>query len=295
MNRFSKFSSRNFHYLSLLPVIIALITLTLFPIIYTLFLSFNEWSMDTGQPTFNSLTNYFNLIRDNNFWNGLRLTFTYTFLAVSIELILGFIIASLLNQKIRFIGLFRFFLILPMVVTPVVVGLTWRILYSPSFGLINYFLSLLSIGPIAFLSQPQTAMYAVVFTDIWQWTPFMFLMSYAGLQALPNEPYDAAIVDGASTFQVLTHITLPLIKNVIVLAVIFRAIDAFFSFDIIFMLTKGGPGTATQTLNIYNFYTGFNWLNLGYASAIATIMLVVIICFVLLITIITRTSLMEVD
>ena len=123
----------------------------------------------------------------------------------------------------------------------------------------------------------------------------MFSMIYAGLQSLPNEPFDAALVDGASPFQVLRHITFPLLKNIIVLAIIFRAIDAFFSFDIIFMLTKGGPGTATQTLNIYTFYTGFNWLNLGYAAAIATIMLVIIVSFVLLLTRITRTSLMEVD
>lgn len=295
MGKFSKFSTRNFHYFSLLPVVITLIFLTLFPIIFTLFLSFHEWSVETGRPIFNGLANYINMIKDNNFWNGLRCTFTYTFLAVGFEFILGFVIALLLNQKIKFIGVFRFFLILPMVITPVVIGLTWRIMYSPSFGLINYFLSLLGIAPKAFLSQPQTAMYSLIFTDIWQWTPFMFLMIYAGLQVLPNEPYEAAIVDGASSFQVLRYITIPLLKNIIVLAIIFRTIDAFFSFDIIFILTKGGPGTATQTLNIYTFYTGFNWLNLGYAAAIATIMLVIIVSIVFLLTRIAGISLMEVD
>ena len=296
MNRFSKFIQKNFPYLTLSPAIIILLMLTLFPVIYSVVLSFNELSIEVSQPTFIGFRNYIQMLTDDkDFWNGLRLTITYTFLAVSIEFILGFIIASLLNQKIRFIKVFRLFLILPLVITPVVAGLTWRILYSPSFGLINYFLSLLNIGPKSWLSQPQTALFAVVFVDVWQWTPFMFLMLYAGLQSLPNEPYEAAFVDGASSIQILRHITLPLLKNIIVLAMIFRTIDAFLSFDIIFILTKGGPGTATQTLNMYSFYTGFNWFNLGYTAAISTIMLVILVFIVWLITRIARTSLVGVD
>lgn len=294
MNKFDKLIEKNFNYLTVLPVVIILFTLTLFPIISSLFLSFNKVS-EISQITFIGFKNYIDMLTDDkDFWNGLRLSITYTFLAVGIEFMLGFIMALLLNQEIRFIKVLRFFLILPMVITPIVTGLVWHILYSPSFGLINYILSLLGIGPKAWLTQTQTAMYAVVFTDIWQWTPFMFLMLYAGLQSLPNEPYEAALIDGASSIQMLRYITLPLLKNIIVLAIIFRSIDAFFSFDVIFALTKGGPGTATTTLNIYSFYTGFNWFKLGYTAAIATTMLVIIVCIVYLFTLITRTSLKEI-
>ena len=252
--------------------------------------------METGTPTFIGFKNYVQMVtEDKNFWHGLKLTLTYTVVAVSIEFIIGFIIASLLNQKLKLVGLFRILLILPMVITPVVIGLTWRILYSPTFGLINYFLSLFGIQGKAWVADAQTALWAVIFVDVWQWTPFMFLMIYAGLQSLPTEPFDAALVDGASTIQTLRYITLPLLKNIIVLAVIFRSIDAFFAFDIIFMLTKGGPGTATQTLNIYSFYTGFNWLHLGYVAAIATSMFVMIFVFVLMLVKLSRTTLAGID
>jgi len=293
MDKFSKFINEKFIYLTLLPVLIILFMVTALPIISTLFLSFNK-VRGFGQSIFIGFENYISLAHDRDFWNGLRLSIEYTFLAVGIEFILGFIIALLLNQKIRSIKLFRLLLILPMVITPIVSGLIWRILYNPTFGLINYILSLLGISPKAWLTTPSTALYATVFTDVWQWTPFMFLMIYAGLQALPNEPYEAALVDGASLIQILRYVTIPLLKNIIVLAIIFRSIDAFFTFDAIFALTKGGPGTTTTTLNIYSFYTGFNWLKLGYTAAIAVIMLVVIACIIYLFSLITRTSLKEV-
>lgn len=296
MPKIRTLSKKRFHLVSLLPAFIALFILTLFPILYTLYFGLNEWSVETGTPTFVGFKNYVKMVtEDKNFWHGLRLTLTYTVVAVSIELIIGFIIASLLNQKLKLVGLFRILLILPMVLTPVVIGLTWRILYSPTFGLINYLLSLFGIQGRAWVADAKTALWAIIFVDIWQWTPFMFLMIYAGLQSLPTEPFDAALVDGASPIQMLRKITLPLLKNIIVLAIIFRSIDAFFAFDIIFMLTKGGPGTATQTLNIYSFYTGFNWLHLGYVAAIATTMFVIIFVFVLMLVKLSRTPLAEID
>jgi len=289
--KFEKFINRNFAYLALITPIVILLSLTLFPIIYSFFLGFSNTEIGTGKQIFVGFNNFINLGTDKDFWNGLRLTITYTFLAVSIEFVLGFIIAFLLNQKIRFIKVLRVFLILPLVVTPVVAALTWRIMYSPTFGLINYFTSLLGFEPIPWLSQTSTALIAVVLTDVWQWTPFMFLMLYAGLQALPNEPFDAAFVDGASQIQILKYITFPLLKNIIIISIIFRTIDAFLSFDIIYILTRGGPGNATQTLNIYSFYTGFNWLNFGYTAAMAIVMLILIISIVWLITRLGRTPL----
>lgn len=296
MKNIEKFNKKNFPYILITPILVILVGLTLFPIAYSLILSFYKWDMETNIPIFIGFKNYIEIFtKDKFFWNGLKLTLIYTISSVSLELIIGFIIAFLINQKIKFVKIFRTFLILPMVITPVVVGLTWRIMYSPSFGLFNFFLSLFGIKGQAWIAQPKTAMLAVILTDVWQWTPFMFLMIYAGLQALPIEPYDAAMVDGASSLQVLRYITIPLLRNIIILALIFRSTEAFLTFDIIFMLTKGGPGISTQTLNIYSFYTGFNWFNLSYTAAISIIMLIVLLILIITILKTTKTSIMEVE
>ena len=205
--------------------------------------------------------------------------FGFVSASVSSQLILGFAMALLINRPhIKGIGVVRTLIILPMSITPIVVGLMWRILYNPSFGLINAFLGLLGIVGPEWLGSKDTALLSVILVDIWQWTPFMFLMMTAGLQSLPAEPFEAALVDGASGFQILRLITLPLMKPIILVAVLFRIIDGFkvSTFDSIFIMTKGGPGSITQTLNIYAFLTGFEWFNLGYASAMVVFTLVLL-------------------
>ena len=177
----------------------------------------------------------------------------------------------------------RTLIILPMSITPIVVGLMWRILYNPSFGLINSTLASLGIAGPEWLGSRDTALLSVILVDVWQWTPFMFLMMTAELQSLPIEPFEAARVDGASGLQTFQLITLPMMKPIILIALLFRIIDGFkvSTFDPIFIMTKGGPGSITQTLNIYAFLTGFEWFNLGYASAI-------VVCALLLLTLIGR-------
>ena len=170
----------------------------------------------------------------------------------------------------------RSLMILPMVVTPVVTGLTWRIMYNPTFGLINYFLGMFGFEPRAWVDKASTALPALIIADVWQWTPFMFLMIYAGMQSLPDEPFEAARVDGATGWQSFRFLTLPMLSQVILVAILLRTIESIKTFDIIFALTRGGPGTATQTLNIYTFALAFEWLKPGYAAAIAVIILVLV-------------------
>jgi len=270
---------RHFHIWFISPVVIFLLVLTLLPTIYLFYLSLCRWDVITGTPTFNGLMNYINLFRDQVFWASLRRTLIFVAASVSSQLILGFAMALLINRPhIRGIGIVRTLIILPMSITPIVVGLMWRILYNPSFGLINSLLDFFGIVGPEWLGSKDTALLSVIIVDIWQWTPFMFLMMTAGLQSLPTEPFEAALVDGASGFQILRLITLPLMKPIILVAVLFRIIDGFkvSTFDSIFIMTKGGPGSITQTLNIYAFLSGFEWFNLGYASAMVVFTLILL-------------------
>jgi multiple sugar transport system permease protein len=167
-----------------------------------------------------------------------------------------------------------------MAITPAVAGLMWRILYDPTLGFINYLLSLVGIQGPAWVARANTALLAVILVDIWQWTPFAMLVIAAGLQSLPIEPYEAAKIDGATSLQTLFYITIPLLKQVLLILILIRGIDAIKTFDIIFVLTNGGPGTATQTLVFYNFLRGFHWFNLGYASTISVVLMITVIIIV---------------
>ena len=248
------------------------------PTVLLLGYSLSDWSLIGYKPSFVGLSNFISLFtEDPQLWRALYVNVFFSVVAVSAEFGLGFGLALLMDREFPGRGLFRSLLILPMVMTPVVVGLTWRVLFSPTFGMINYFTSLLGIAPRAWVADAATALGAVIVVDIWQWTPFMFLMLTAGLQSLPQEPFEAAHVDGATKWQRFRYLVLPMLSPVIVIALLLRFIESFKTFDIIYMLTRGGPGTATQNLNIYTYYVGFDWLRPGYASAMAVVMLVLVI------------------
>ena len=197
----------------------------------------------------------------------------YVVSTTGIELVLGFVLALVLSRRLRGMGLVRTLLIIPMAMTPVVVGLTWRLLYTPPFGLVNYSASLVGVDLPPMLTDPVLAFVAVVIVDVWQWTPFMMLLMLAGLQSLPGEPFEAAAVDGAGPLQSLRFLTIPMLRGIILVALIFRGVDAFDTFDTIYVLTRGGPGTATQTMTMFDFFQAFRWFHFGYAAAVAVIML----------------------
>lgn len=261
------------------PAFIVLIIILVYPLGYALWLSVHQWllrSFKQGIP-FIGLDNYIQLFSNPDFLNSIKITFTFVFLAVGIEFILGIGLALLLNQELKGRGLFRSMILLPMMCTNVVIGLMWRLLLNYHYGLMNYYLGQIGIGPIEWLSSPKVAMASVVMVDVWNTTSFVALMLLAGLQSLPDEPFEAAKIDGASGVQSFYYLTLPLLKPVILVALLWRFIDTFRIFDVIYLLTSGGPARVTETVSIYIYRYGFQSFNLGVAAASSFIMLLIML------------------
>jgi multiple sugar transport system permease protein len=256
------------------PTAIVLGLFTLFPIAYLLWVSVQSGQRD--KLHFVGADNYTLAATDPTFWDAVRVSLVYVVATTGIELVAGFVLALVLSRKMRGLGLVRTLLIIPMAMTPVVVGLTWRMLFTPPFGLVNWSAELVGIGLPPMLTDPVLAFVAVVLVDVWQWTPFMMLLMLAGLQSLPNEPFEAAAVDGASRLQSLRYLTIPMLRGIALVALIFRGVDAFDTFDTIYVLTRGGPGTVTQTLTMFDYSEAFRWFHYGYAAAVAVIMLLML-------------------
>ncbi|MHB1414849.1 MAG: carbohydrate ABC transporter permease, partial [Chloroflexota bacterium] len=197
------------------------------------------------------------------------------------QLGLGLLIAFLLNQKLRLVGLLRTVFVIPMVLPPVVVAIIWKVLYTPDISVINYVLGLVGLPKPGWIGDPNLALWSIAIADIWEWFPFSMLMLLAALQMLPEEPMEAALIDGASYWQSLRYITLPLLKPAILLVVIFRIIESIKAFPLIFIMTMGGPGMATEPTNFYAYLQSFNYDYVGYGSAISTVMVVMVILITL--------------
>jgi multiple sugar transport system permease protein len=223
------------------------------------------------------LRNFTDLFQDPDFYTTWWNTVIFTISTVSIEIVLGLGLALLFS--IDFFGkrLFRTLIITPMMITPLVIGLMWRLILNPDSGILNYWLGLVGIGPINFTGDPSWALATIIGVDIWQWTPFTFLIFLAGIQALPEEVFEAAAVDGATRLLAFRYITLPMLGRAFTVALLFRGIDAFRSFDLVYGLTFGGPGRDSATLGFYAFENAFNDSRFGYASALVYVMVIVII------------------
>jgi multiple sugar transport system permease protein len=261
------------------PAFIVIAVILIYPLGYSLWLSFHEWTLRgfrQGIP-FVGLQNYRDLFSNPDFLNSLRITATFVILAVGIEFVLGMGLALLLNHDLRGKNFIRAMILLPMMCTNVVIGLTWRLLLNYEFGLVNYYLGVIGAGPFEWLSKPAVAFAAVILVDVWNTTSFVALLLLAGLQALPEEPFEAARIDGASAWQSFTNITLPLLRQTILVVLLWRMIDTFRIFDVIYLLTAGGPARATETVSIYVYRYGFQSFNLGYASAASYIMILIML------------------
>tara|TARA_B100000401_G_scaffold434245_1_gene374059 strand:+ start:303 stop:1199 length:897 start_codon:yes stop_codon:yes gene_type:complete len=277
MNHFKK-ERNKFIILMLMPATILLVGLTLFPFIVSFILSFTDYSLlRPGQTKFIFLDNYIELMKTDEFWIALRVTVVFTVLAVFVQVVLGVVIATLLHNDNTNISFLRTMYLLPLAITPIAATFTFRLMFNPSLGVLNYFMKLLGFEPQAWLASPSTALFSLILVDTWQWTPFILLICLGGLASLPNEPFEAAKVDGASSWQIFIKITVPMLYPFIGLALLFRSIDAFKTFDIIYVLTSGGPGILTRTLNLYAFKHGIEFLSMGYAGSIAIVMLIITI------------------
>ena len=264
---------RNLRWLLPGPAVVTLLLLMVFPLVYTAYLSLHEWyASSVLGPEFVGLKNYVQLFaRDERFWPAFLTTMVFTGGSVVLTVVLGLGIAHLLIRSFPGRGLARTFVLLPMIATPVAMALVWMTMMSPTIGVLNWLLACVGIPPSAWVSSPRSVMASLLLVETWMWTPMTTLICLAGLAALPGEPFESARVDGASNRQVFWHVTLPLLRSTLVVAALFRTIDALKVFDIVYVMTEGGPGFASETLNLYVFQTSFKYLNLGYASALIVV------------------------
>jgi multiple sugar transport system permease protein len=257
------------------PCVLYLLAFSVYPLVTSLVRSFEDYNSQANTWRWIGLGNYRQLVSDAQFWHTVEHTFVFTFAGVAIQVVLGTALALFFNQNLRGSAFVRGVLILPMLLTPIVVGLMWRALLNPEWGLANWSVGKLGFHNVQWLSDPGTALRTLILVDCWQWTPFVFVIVYARLQALPPEVFEAGEVDGANWFQRTRYLTLPLLMPAIVFAAIFRGIDAFRTFDLVYGLTNGGPVQATSTLSFQSFQSGFEFYHYGYSTAIAYVMVAV--------------------
>jgi len=260
------------------PTVICALALTILPLGYSLLTSLREFPL--GQPpVFVGLQNYRNLLFDANFHSSLGTTLVFTVATTAVEFVLGLGLALLLKEEFSFQGVIRSSLIIPMAIAPVVVGIIWRLLYGSDVGLFSFAVQEITGKSLSVLSSTTLALPALILVDIWEWTPFMFLILLAGIQSLPQEAFEAARVDGASPWNIFLHLTVPMLKPVIVVSLLIRALDAFTVFDQVFVLTQGGPGTATEVATLMIYKTAFRFSQFGYGAAMAIGLLVLVMSF----------------
>jgi multiple sugar transport system permease protein len=259
-------------YLFIAPAIALLVALSIYPLIYAVKVSFQ---IGTGAGLRWSLQNFARLASDRFFFEALKHTLIYAVVALVCEFLLGLALAVLLNSHLRGRSSFRAILLVPMMLPSVVVGVVWRLMLNPNFGAINGTLKGfgLNTDALAWTASPKLALFSVIMVDVWQWTPFMFLVLLAGLQAIPQEPYEAALIDGSSAWQTFRHVTLPLLRPAILIALLLRTMDLLRVFDQVFILTEGGPGFSTETISLYIYRAAFRFSDFGYAAAMSFVLL----------------------
>jgi multiple sugar transport system permease protein len=263
----------------LAPLVAMLVVFTIYPLFYNIWLSFHEYAPFKRRLVYVGTENWNNLFADPRFWEALSVTFTYFFVLLAIQIVLGMIIALLLDSDEPGFGLLRGLLTLTLVIPPAITGMMFLLLEDPEFGVLTYILEAMGIlsGQDPILATSSTALAGVMLADVWQWTPFMVLIFLAGLRSLPQEPYEAAMLDGASAFQTFRRITLPMMSKVIAVAVLIRGIDLFRAFDYMFVMTSGGPGTSTYTLSLYAWQQTFSFIKWGYGATLSLVSLVLIL------------------
>lgn len=277
-------------YLFLLPAIIVFVLGLIVPLINTLELSFNELSMGSpwDEREFINLENYQRMLSDPGVQTSVGVTLRFAAFVLIAELVIGLALALLLEKPIRGAAIFRTIFILPLMVSPVAVGLIWRYLLDGRIGLVNFYLNQIGIPSQTWLGEPGLAFFSIVITDIWQWTPFIFIILLAGLQALPSEVLEASRIDGANWWQMTFLIKLPMLRSILLVTVLMRLIDVFRALEVIFILTFGGPGRSTQVLSLHIYKTAFTSQALGYASTIAVMLMFIMLIFSMILMLVSN-------
>ena len=260
----------------IVPAAVVVLAVIIFPWIFTIYVSAHDWHLG-GARSWVGFDNYIKLFSDSRFgWAMLRTLF-YTVLAVVFPMLLGLAAALAFNRKFPMRGLARTIFILPMMATPVAVALVWTMTFHPQLGVLNWLLGQVGLPPSMWIYSANTVIPTLVMIEVWHWTPLVMLLILGGLASLPVDPYEAAKIDGANGWQAFRHITLPLLMPFIVVALIIRCIDALKAFDTIYVITQGGPGSASETINIFLYLQAFAFYNVGYASAVVVVFFVIIL------------------
>lgn len=262
-------------WLMVLPAMLLLLGINIVPVLYSTVLSLFQWNLTQASvsPRFVGLDNFVRLLtQDSQFLSASLNTLILVVSAVGLQLVLGLAIATLLDQKLRFSGVATTLLLIPLALAPAVVGLLFSSLLSDSLGPVNYLLDVAGIPSPSWLGDPRWSLATIVLVDTWQWTPFMVLLILAGFRSLPSEPLEAAVVDGAGSWQRFRFVKLPMLAPVLMVAGLLRAIDAFKTFDLVFLLTFGGPGTSSTSVSFYGYKVGLQSFDIGRASAISFLM-----------------------
>ena len=258
------------------PAGLVVFAVIVFPWIFTLYMSVHEWQVG-GTFTYVGLDNYLRLPNDERFLWAVVRTLYFTVLSVAFPVVLGVAAAVCFHRNFPLRGLARTVFILPMMATPVAVALVWTMMFHPQLGVLNWLLQQVGIPPSMWVYHADSVIPTLVLVEVWHWTPLVMLLLLGGLAALPIDPYEAAKIDGATPFQVFRYITLPLLAPYLVVALIIRTIDALKAFDTIYVITQGGPGSASETINIYLYLQAFAFYNMGYASAVVVVFFALIL------------------
>jgi multiple sugar transport system permease protein len=267
-----------FAYIMISPTMLILIALSIFPLIFNVFYSFTDYNfLSRKDVAFIGLENYINIFKDIYFQQAVFNTLKFTVLAVFFETLFGLTFALLVNSVQKGRKQLRTVLLFPTLLPPVTVALIWQMMFSNNYGIINEMLGEIGIGPVNWLMNVNTAFYAILTIDIWQYTPFAFLLIYASLQTVPQVQYEAAKIDGAGIWQQFVYVTLPNIASGVIVVVLLRTIDTFRLFDKVNILTKGGPANSTATITQYIYQHGVHGLRIGYGAAVALIMTIIIL------------------
>lgn len=273
----TKFESLLIKIIFVLPISTYLITMVAYPLFYNIRLSFYEWSMSSvSDPKLVGMGNYTTLMGEERFLEAVGRSLYFTGVALTVEVVLGVAIALLLNREFKGKNLVKTLFLLPMVTTSVAVGMIFLLIFEPTIGIANQFLSVFGIAGIKWLASPQTALETLMLVDIWQWAPLITLIVTAGLSSIGPEAYESAKVDGANRWQVVMKITLPMLKPTILMAAMLRLMDILKTFDIIYTMTSGGPGTSTETFNLFGFKQAFEYFNFGKAAAVLVLFMLLI-------------------
>lgn len=274
----SGFLDRHFKIIAPLPAAIFVVVMIIFPVVYTLFLSLTNWNLTSGNPLqIVGLRSYARVLAEPRFLAAVARTFMFTLLAVGVETVMGTALAVLLRRRFLGKGLVKLLLLLPLVAAPVAIGICWNLFYDPNIGLANHMLKLLGLGTLKWIYDAGTVIPSLAIVDIWQWTPMITLIVMAGLAGLSPEPFESAHVDGATEAQILWRVTLPMVLPTIFTAMVLRSIDGLKTFDIIYAMTGGGPGYASETLNIMAFKYSFEYFRMGQSSVVLVFLFLVVL------------------